>query len=179
MTLTRRNFIAASTATAILPFTIGCAGSQSTIAAVLTTIGTGLMLICTSAGNSALGAIFQAAANKAASLAASWVPGTPGQDVVEAVNDLISVLTANLIPGIPAEVAADIDNALSTLTSLLGDFGITPAALSAAITTHAKLAQSLPNKYPTLATIKAAGKNFTDTHNRIIAGNPAYAKAKL
>jgi hypothetical protein len=157
----------------------GCGASQTTIAAIITTIGAGVSTALTLAGLGPVGTIISTAAQTAANAVIGWKPGTPGQDVVQALNIFISVLKDNLIPALNPTVEAVIQNAVSTVESLLGDFGVTTAAIASAAKTHLILLHSLPNKYPSVAALKAAKADFIAAHNRIVSADPKFTAAKL
>jgi hypothetical protein len=158
---------------------VGCTkAAQTTIAAILTTIGTGVSMGLTLAGLPGPAALASQWAQAAANAVANWVPGTPGQDVIQALN----ILTGNLlglIPGLSGTVLAIVNNAVTTIEGLLADFGVTAATIATAAAAHATIQATATGKYPSQATLDAALADFKKAHNALCASDPAFASAKI
>lgn len=161
--LNRRTFITSAAAVSILPLAtlMGCGANQSTLAAILTTIGTGLNLTLTNAGLTDLGAKIQSYAQAAANAVKTWIPGSPSQDVVQALNDFLANI--NLLPTSNQVVLADIQDAIQTIEGLLADFGVTISSVRLAGRAHVAIA--VPTKYPSNAKLKAVLADYRARHH--------------
>jgi len=90
--------------------------SQSTIAALVSTLGTATASIAALEGNTALAAKVKADTADAAAAVLAWKSGTPSQMVIEALNIVADDL--NLIPYVTPYVAL-IDIGIATIESII------------------------------------------------------------
>ena len=153
--------------------TTGCGASQTTLADIVTTLGNTIAAVETLEGNSALAAQIQKDTAAAQSAVLGWKAGSPTQDVVQALNLVVSDL--NLLPvAISPTDAALIALAVSTVEELLTDFGQT--STSPAFNMHSMVGSPLPvGKSPTATKLRSTLSSFKASRARIVAADPSRA----
>lgn len=173
--MNRRQFTLGS----ILFAAIGCSkAAQTTLSAILTTIGTGLSLALTADGQPALASEVSGWAQTAALAVTNWVPGTPGQDVIQALNVFTTSILGLVFPA-GSTVASLVAVAVTTVQGLLSDFGVTAATVATAAVAHASIQATATGKYPTQAQLNATLTAYKSQHNRIAKSDPAFSSAVL
>lgn len=165
-----KQFIAAAIV-AIIPFgTIGCV-TQTTIAELTTTLGTAAASIAVIEGNSTLAQQLQTDTKAAVAAVNGWKPGTPADEVIEALGIVEDDL--NLIPAVGPYVPL-VDVCIGTVQEILA---LLPApAATPAVQSKAKVARRTP--VLTLPAPKNA-KQFDKQWDAILKLNPSINLPKL
>lgn len=153
--------------------TAGCT-SQTTIAALVSTLGGACASIATIENNPTLAQKIQADSNAASSAVLNWKSGTPAQDVIQAINLVESDL--NLIcTTIPAKQCTEYEPlivlALSTAESIIAILNPSAAPKVRAL-----------SRIPGAGTIGGPPKNakeYTQRWNALCAANPKLAKVAI
>lgn len=169
---TRRKFSFYALLAALLPAGyafVGCGAAKTTLAALVTTLGNAVAAVYGVLGNSSLATIIKNDTAAAVAAINGWTPGSPAQDVIQALNLLIQNLGL-IVPGIGPVAAGLVALAVSTVEEILADFGVT-APLTAA---QLKIAAA-SGKYPSEGTLRSIHSSFRSVWKRKAASDAQLA----
>ena len=147
MNITRRKFSLGALSMTLLA-AVGCKVvtaifSPSTLAGLVSEVGSGVVALLTFLGKTALAQQVQADIATAVSAINAWTPGTVATDVENALNDVAAFIST--IPGLQA-YSALISLAVGTIDYIISLFvQNSPAAPAGAIRPRTVLPVSLPN----------------------------------
>jgi phosphohistidine swiveling domain-containing protein len=121
--ITRRQFSLGAMAMTLLAAvgckTVSAVFNQSTLAALVTAVGQGIVNLLTFLGNTTAASQVEGYINTAVNDITSWTPGTVATEVINALNDVAAFISA--IPGLGA-YAALISLAVGTIDSVIALF---------------------------------------------------------